>query len=618
MEEIEKKESILEQSRQSRKIINPRSIIKKIKIKNKKFLIILGAIILVGVGLLIYKVFLSTETKAVVQEKIYTVKKGDIKITADSDGNIVAKDGVDLSFPDTDVSITNVYVAEGSTVKKGDKIASSDVDSLQIDLQSAYASLQSAVANLKDKEAGATANELISSQNSVDSAQASLEKTILQNQYSIKTAENSVKTAENNLKLAEGGDDSQIVIDAYEDLLSNSLATLNTLASILNESDKILGIDNTMINDDFEDVLSALSSQYLTNSKNSYVELKYKTEQAELVVVPLSISFDKNKILEGGKLVQVALMSAQQHLYDMYNMLENTIAIGDLTQTQLDSFKSTVSSKRSTIISSLSTMNSSIQEIDDAKSSYDSYLRAYQSAVDALEKTKKEAEVSELTARISLQSAQISSDETKEPASDSELASARSQVANAQSNVSKILYNIEQATITTPIDGEVVLLNGKVGDIIVDEKNAPFCTILNKEYFYVETSIEEADINKIKIGQKAYVTISALDESVVEGEVSFVSLTSEMSNGIVSYSIKVLLKNTTSLDIREGMSASVEFVISEANNVLMTPVAAVKNINGKPSVYLENGEVREVTTGYTDGKLVEIISGLSEGENVKY
>jgi multidrug efflux pump subunit AcrA (membrane-fusion protein) len=57
------------------------------------------------------------------------------------------------------VSITKVYVSEGSTVKKGDKIASSDVDEMQIDLQSAYASLQSAVANLKEQEAGATAND---------------------------------------------------------------------------------------------------------------------------------------------------------------------------------------------------------------------------------------------------------------------------------------------------------------------------------------------------------------------------------------------------------------------------------------------------------------------------
>ena len=616
MEELQKRESILEQSKQSRKIINFRSIFKKFK--NKKVLIILGAVILVGVSFLVYKVFIGKDVQAVAQEKIYTVKKGDIKITADSDGNVTAKDGVDLSFPDTDVSITNVYVSEGSTVKKGDKIASSDVDSLQIDLQSAYASLQSAVANLKDKEAGATANELISAQNSVDSAQASLEKTILQNNYSIKTAENSVESAQNNLKLAEGGEDSQVVRDAYDDLLSDSLSILNSLSSILDESDKILGIDNTMINDDFEDVLSALNTQHLTYAESSYNLAKEKVAEAEKQIVPLSVSFDKDKIFSGGKLIQSALLAVQQHLYHMGNMLDNTLAIGDLSQTQLDSFKSTVSSKKSTVISSLSTISNSIKAIDTAKTSYDTYLTAYQTSLDALEKAKKDAEVSELTARISLQSAQINQEETKELLSDSELASARSQVANAQSNVSKILYNIEQSTITTPIDGEVVLLNGKTGDIIVEDKNQPFCTILNKEYFYVETSIDESDINKVKIGQKAYVTISALDESVVEGEVTFVSLTSEVSNGIVSYSVKVLLKNTTSLDIREGMTASVEFVISEANDVLMVPVAAVKNINGKPSVYLENGDVREVTTGFTDGKLVEVISGLSEGENVKY
>ena len=106
---------------------------------------------------------------------------------------------------------------------------------------------------------------------------------------------------------------------------------------------------------------------------------------------------------------------------------------------------------------------------------------------------------------------------------------------------------------------------------------------------------------------------------MLDGIVNFVSLTSESGNGgVVTYLVRVLLDNTSSVDIREGMSASVDFVIAEALDVLEIPVQAVQNIDGKPSVHLENGDIRQVVTGFTDGQMVEIISGLEEGEKIRY
>ena len=235
-----------------------------------------------------------------------------------------------------------------------------------------------------------------------------------------------------------------------------------------------------------------------------------------------------------------------------------------------------------------------------------------------MEKAKKDAASAETSARLSLETAQNNLNQQLEPASASEIASARSSVASAQSSVNKTWYQIQEATLTSPIDGEIVLLNGKTGDIVVTEKNEPFCTILNKDVFYVETQIEEVDINKIQQGQKAHVTIDALNSAQADGEVSFVSLISEESNGIVTYKVRVILENTENIDIREGMSVYIDFVIAEARDVLKVPVQAVKNIDGKPSVTFEDKTIRNVTTGFTDGKDVEIISGLEIGEKVIY
>ncbi len=70
--------------------------------------------------------------------------------------------------------------------------------------------------------------------------------------------------------------------------------------------------------------------------------------------------------------------------------------------------------------------------------------------------------------------------------------------------------------------------------------------------------------------------------------------------------------------IREGMTASLEFITAEAPGVVAVPVAAVRNINGSPAVEMADGSVRQVVTGFTDGKKAEIISGLAAGESVIY
>jgi len=605
--------SILAQSKKSHgfgKIVN--------LIKKKKIIIIIAVLLAGAGGYFVYGKINSTTKEVVKAPTVASVQKGDISITIQSDGNVVAKDGVDLSFSETGVRIEEVYVSEGNIVKKGDKIARIETDESYIDLQSAQASLQYAMSRLVELEDGATDSDLLSYQNSVNSAQATLDKTIYQNEYSLKDAERAVETAQKNLKLAEGGNDSTIVISAYNDLLSTSLSSINSLSGLLSDSDSILGIDNQTANDDYESYLSNLSSSNLNEAIMSYRSAKSKLEKAENFVVPLNSLSSHDNILAGANLVKDAFVVMQQHLYDMQKMLETTRAMGDFTQTELDGLRSTVSGNKTSVISGLNSLNDDIEAIDTAKNSYDTYECAYTASLDDLEKAKKDAQASEVSAKLSLENAQNSLNQQMEPASASDLASARSSVASAQSNVNKIWYQIQEATITSPIDGEVVLLNGKTGDIVVEEKNQPFCSILNKDVFYVETQIDESDINKIQLGQKAYATIDALDSAETEGEVSFVSLISSASNGIITYKVRVLLENTSALDIREGMSVYVDFVIAEAKDVLQIPVQAVKNVDGKPSVTMEDGSIRNVTTGFTDGKMVEIISGLELSEKVKY
>lgn len=620
-------QSILEQSKKAKRGIFG-------LIFNKKFLIIAGIILVIAGAAYYFFVPSASKPVAAVQQKQATVKKEDLKISVSSSGKVVAKDGVTLSFPVSgNLEVNNVYVKEGDKIKKGDKIASVKTESLDFELRSAYANYQSALDNFNNSNAAPTASELSKSKASVDQAQVSLdqakislEQTKSSTAQSIANSELNVSTAENNLKMNKDVNNSEIVTNAYTDLMSTIKSINISLQKILRDSDSILGVDDAMVNSDFKSVLGVKDSTSYAAAKDSYNKAKQARTELDLIANYLSIS-DMANVDNTAVKAKAALVIFQNHLYDMQALLEATVTFVDLSQTKLDGFKSTISSNRTSINSTIASLDNSVQAISDAKSSLNQYQLAYNKAVNDLATTKSQASQNVNNSTITVKSREISLAQAKNdyndliaPASESDLASARSQLTNAAISVDKAKFNMEQATLTSPIDGIVSLLNYKIGDIIMsDAADKTVATIINNDTLFIEANIEEADISKLKVGDKAQVTFDAVDGAILRGEISFISLTSvTSSNGIVTYLVRVLLTNTGASQIREGMTASIDFITAEAPGVLSIPVTAVRNVGGKPSVELVSGQIANVVTGFTDGKNVEIISGLKEGDVVVY
>ena len=600
---------------------------------SKKFLII-AIIILVAAGAGYYFYSRNTKTQtAVVQQKKYTVAKEDLKISVSASGKVVAKDGVELSFPVSgNLEVDNVYVKEGDKIKKGDKIASVKTETLEFELRSAYNNYQSALATYNSKIASATASELAKSKASIEQAQVSLEQakisleqTKVSQAQNITNAENTLETAQDNLKLNTDASDSEIVRSAYSDLASNIKSINITLQKILRDSDGIIGVDETSVNDEFENVLGAKDSSSLSSARDSYSRAKSLRNDIDSRIVALSTG-NSSEIDAVAVKMESVLSAFQDHLYNMQKMLDATITFTGLSQSKLDGFKSTVSSNRSSINSAISSLDNSVQAVVDAKLSLKKFQTAYDKAKQDLEITKNQAtqniknsENSVKSREISLTQAQQDYQDLIAPISSSDLASAKSQLTSASISVDKAKYNYEQATLTSPIDGVVSMLNYKQGDIILSDSAKTMATIINNDTLYIEANIEEADISKLKVGDKAQVTFDAVDGVNLTGEVSFIAMTSDTSaNGIVTYLVRVLLTNTGENQVREGMTAAIEFVTSEATGVLAVPVAAVRNVGGNPSVEKMDGSFEVVVTGFTDGKKVEVISGLNAGEVIVY
>jgi len=619
--------SIIEESKKARRGFFGRLL-------HKKFFWIIFAIIILSGGA--YYFFFAGETsnkEQVVAKKQATAKTEDLKISISSSGKIVAKDGVELSFPVSgNLEVENVYIKEGDKVKKGDKIASVKTESLNFELRSAYNSYQSALASYNSKVASASDSEIKKAKASIEQAQVSLDQSKLSLEQTktttannIANSESSLKTAEDNLALNRSVEDSESVDNAYEGLLSSIKSISISSLKLLRDSDNIIGVDDTMINNDFKDVLGAKDSTSYASAKSSYLSAKDLATSLEKSISGLNSS-DHYSVDNAATKAKAVLDSLQDHLYDMQTLVDATVTFVNLSQSKLDGFKSTISSNRSSVNSSLSSLNNSLQSLSSAKNSLSQYQSTYDKAVRDLAAAKSQGDQNIKNAEITVKSREVSLEQAKNdyadliaPISSTDLTTAKSQLTSAAISVDRAKYNMEQATLISPIEGVVSQLNYKQGDIILSDSAKTMATIINNDTLFIEVNIEEADISKLAVGQKAKATFDAVEGVEMEGEISFISMTSQTSsNGIVTYLVRVIIADVGESQIREGMTASVDFITSEAPNVLAIPVAAVRNIGGKPSVEKVDGSIVNVTTGFTDGKKVEIISGLLEGDKVVY
>lgn len=619
--------SILEESRQARHGIF-RFVFKK------KFLLIFLLLVLVSASAYYFLGRGQARTNVASTIRQAVVKREDLRLAVAASGKVVARDGVELSFPVTgNLEVSDVYVKEGDKVKKGDKIAAVKTENLEFELRSAYANYQAALANFNAKQESATASELAKAKTAIDQAQVSydqskisLEQTKTSAAQSVANAEASLATAANNLKLNNSINDSEIVRNSYVSLI-NTIKSINiSLQKIFRDSDSILGVDDTLANADFKDVLGARNYISVWTAKDSYVLAKTARMQLDQSANKLDSNISQETVDQAAQTAMNALIKLQDHLIDLQAVIEATITSIDFSQAQLDTFKSTIISNRTSVNSAIASLNSATQAVFSSKNSLNQYEIAYNKATNDLQVAKSQAEQNINNAVISVKSRELALKQAQNdyqdliaPAKESDLASARSQLTSAAISVDRAKYNVGQATLISPIDGVIAMLNYKAGDIILSDSAKTMATIINNDTLFIEANIEESDVSKLKVGDQARVTFDAVDGLNLKGEISFISLTSETSsNGIVTYLVRVLLSNAGASGIREGMTASIEFVTAEALNVLTVPVAAVRNIAGSPAVELSNASIANVVTGFTDGKKVEIISGLQEGDQFVY
>jgi macrolide-specific efflux system membrane fusion protein len=205
----------------------------------------------------------------------------------------------------------------------------------------------------------------------------------------------------------------------------------------------------------------------------------------------------------------------------------------------------------------------------------------------------------------------------------------RQQIDNQKIVLDQRRAELEKATIRAPIDGIVAEVVTHEGDVINVFRDAPVIVKLARtDVMTVRTQVSEADIRKVRPGQKAYFTILGEPNkrryaTVKSREIApaGISLNPEVkaTPGAVYYNVIFEAPNEDEV-LMPAMTAQVHVVVEEANNVVAVPVAALTGREGEQTVRVveKDGDIveREVEVGVTNNFLAEIRDGLEAGDRV--
>jgi hypothetical protein len=160
----------------------------------------------------------------------------------------------------------------------------------------------------------------------------------------------------------------------------------------------------------------------------------------------------------------------------------------------------------------------------------------------------------------------------------------------------------------------VATVNAKKGESV---SGSATITLITKQRI-AEITMNEVDVAKVKVGQKANITFDAIADLNITGTIVEVDTLGTATQGVVSYGIKIAF-DTQDERVKPGMSMSVAIILENKMDVLLVPIVAVKSsTQGSYVEILVDGQPQRktVTVGSSSDTMTEVVDGLSEGEEI--
>ncbi len=210
----------------------------------------------------------------------------------------------------------------------------------------------------------------------------------------------------------------------------------------------------------------------------------------------------------------------------------------------------------------------------------------------------------------------------------------RAKIAQAQANVAQDEANLKQleeqlsyTDIVSPIDGIVLSRDVQLGDavssiLVLGSTATLVMTLGDTSEVYVKGKVDESDIGKVYLGQRARIKVESFKDKTFEGKVTKISPMGVEKDNVTTFEVRVSIQNPGG-ELKAEMTANAEIILEEHKNVLQIPEGAILyDKDKKASVEIPDPKGKEgkdkiaVNIGISNGAKTEVLSGLKEGQEV--
>lgn len=181
--------------------------------------------------------------------------------------------------------------------------------------------------------------------------------------------------------------------------------------------------------------------------------------------------------------------------------------------------------------------------------------------------------------------------------------------------------SIKYSTLTTPIAGVVVSVdqpNAGTNVLVTDN----IATVIDPQSIYFSSKIDQEDVPKIKVGNKATIKLDSFSDTVFDSQISYIAFTPVSGESSTVYEVRFSLPKDSNGDLkyRIGMDGDVSIPVKQNENALTLPIDSIYQ-DQEQTYVLVKGSNNDLTkkiikTGIENDTTVEILEGLSENDQV--
>jgi len=166
--------------------------------------------------------------------------------------------------------------------------------------------------------------------------------------------------------------------------------------------------------------------------------------------------------------------------------------------------------------------------------------------------------------------------------------------------------------LLAPIDAEVIVATTQPGQTVTTLD----AVIVLSDALIVRAQVDETDIRKINLGQKAQIILDAYPDTKINASVEHMYYESKTVNNVTIYEVDLIPESIPDF-FRSGMNTTINFIENSKEDILIIPVEAVYLDKDESFVLIKNqGQIdllrQPVELGITDDKFIEVLSGVQE------